>query len=848
MKKITLLIAFLLTIVTSGYSQTIVIGTGTATTAGTGSDPVDGYFEAMRYQVVYTAAELSASLTPYDQITALGFSVDEDYAGGALLGYTIKMGHTSATNSATHNTSSTSVVKNAFDYDPTVTAAGVFDMIVFDTPFIWNGVDNILVEICTDGPNAYVSPYGGVRTTSMTSGSRRYRTDGATACDVSTNNANTNRPNIQFNYIDGVPPSCLPPSAGTSVVTSSTTATLNWNSGGAANAEVAIQPVGTGVPAIADNTGANATGNSYSAIGLTPATAYEFYVRDECTIGSSFSTWSGPYNFNTTQLPNCATFVSPLDAATNVVVGNGVITLTWAAPASGDAPTSYDLYASLTTPIVAGDFIGNYLTTSTTLNIGSLYNTTIYWKIVPKNIIGSATGCAEWSFTTEVPPGYCLAASYGLYPAATYAPTVCDGLTVGNITTIGYAGEFSNVNVTAGETYKFQSSNTADFITISTDDGDTAAISGVTPVTWVSTVTGVVRFYTHADNQCGEEEVNRTRSVICGVPTCTMPTVTFAKASNCPTETFNVTANITNLGSATSITVTDNQANPSQQVTATGLVTFGPYQSGDSVILTVANDQDNSCTVVSTTQTQTACPPVNDDCAGAITLTPAVDFASGAITATLLGATDSEDANPSIPAPGCASYIGHDVWFTVTVPSSGSITLETGGDATSAVDDTGMAVYTGDCFALVLADCDDFSSSNSGDHALITLDGTTSPAVSANDVLYVRAWRYNSTSVSRAINGVGDFQIAAWDPSLSANSFDLNGFKAYPNPVKDIFKVSYIKNISTVSVTNLVGQEVMSKKVNALQSDVDMSALASGTYLVKVTSEGLTKTIKVIKE
>ncbi|RXR19241.1 T9SS type A sorting domain-containing protein [Flavobacterium amnicola] len=84
--------------------------------------------------------------------------------------------------------------------------------------------------------------------------------------------------------------------------------------------------------------------------------------------------------------------------------------------------------------------------------------------------------------------------------------------------------------------------------------------------------------------------------------------------------------------------------------------------------------------------------------------------------------------------------------------------------------------------------------------------------------------------------------------TLHVDGFNKDSFKTFPNPVKNIFKVSYIKNISNVSVTNLVGQEVLSKKVNALQTDVDMSALSSGTYLVKVTSEGLTKTIKVIKE
>ena len=91
MKKITLFLFALFTSLQIN-AQSIVIGTGTGTTTSTGSDPIDGYYESFRYQVVYTAAELSASLTPYDEITALGFSIAGDYAGGNLIGYTHQNG------------------------------------------------------------------------------------------------------------------------------------------------------------------------------------------------------------------------------------------------------------------------------------------------------------------------------------------------------------------------------------------------------------------------------------------------------------------------------------------------------------------------------------------------------------------------------------------------------------------------------------------------------------------------------------------------------------------------------------------------------------------------------------
>src|SRR5574343_242887 len=178
------------------------IGTGTTSTTSTGSDPIDGYFNSFRYQVVYTAAELTAAGMPANAvISGLGFSINGDYGGGNLIGYKINMAHTTAINSSTHNTAALTQVKSAFNYNPTVTAAGAFDMITFNNNFVWNGTSNILVDICSDGANAYTCPYGQVRTiaTSTANGSRYVRADAVgSQCGVNTNTINTTKPQIRF--------------------------------------------------------------------------------------------------------------------------------------------------------------------------------------------------------------------------------------------------------------------------------------------------------------------------------------------------------------------------------------------------------------------------------------------------------------------------------------------------------------------------------------------------------------------------------------------------------------------------------------------------------------------------
>ena len=83
---------------------------------------------------------------------------------------------------------------------------------------------------------------------------------------------------------------------------------------------------------------------------------------------------------------------------------------------------------------------------------------------------------------------------------------------------------------------------------------------------------------------------------------------------------------------------------------------------------------------------------------------------------------------------------------------------------------------------------------------------------------------------------------------LSSSSFDDNSFTAYPNPVKDVLNLSSAQNISDVAVYNLLGQQVLLLNLNANKGQVNMSSLASGTYLVKVNTENGVNTIKVIKE
>ncbi len=181
--------------------QSITIGTGTTTTNGTVADPVERYFNYTHYQMVWTAAELTAAGLPSGaNLTGLGFSISE--AGGTRANYTIKIAHTLNANATTYISTGFTTVRTAFTYTPVVQTAGNFDMIAFSTPFAWNGTSNIVVDICT-GSNPFASPYGGLRYTTATNMTRYIRTDGSSNCATATSINSGNRPNIRFNYTGG---------------------------------------------------------------------------------------------------------------------------------------------------------------------------------------------------------------------------------------------------------------------------------------------------------------------------------------------------------------------------------------------------------------------------------------------------------------------------------------------------------------------------------------------------------------------------------------------------------------------------------------------------------------------
>lgn len=86
------------------------------------------------------------------------------------------------------------------------------------------------------------------------------------------------------------------------------------------------------------------------------------------------------------------------------------------------------------------------------------------------------------------------------------------------------------------------------------------------------------------------------------------------------------------------------------------------------------------------------------------------------------------------------------------------------------------------------------------------------------------------------------------DVVLGKENFDINAFSYYPNPVNDVLNLAYSQDITSVTVFNLLGQQVVSMQPNATEVRIDMSKLAEGGYIINIQSGNTFKSVKVLKK
>lgn len=175
----------------AGSSSFKSIGFGTSSANNTIA-VYDGFNPNIKTQILYTAAELNAAgLIGPGNITSIAFNVVNKLSTGSLNGFSISMANT-----ATLAPLTTTYVTGTFTtvFSGTVTTALGWNQHNFTTPFFWDGVSNVLVEVCNGTPT--VAGFDQIQNTPTATAMTIQ--GNLLGCTALTGAPNLNRPNTRF--------------------------------------------------------------------------------------------------------------------------------------------------------------------------------------------------------------------------------------------------------------------------------------------------------------------------------------------------------------------------------------------------------------------------------------------------------------------------------------------------------------------------------------------------------------------------------------------------------------------------------------------------------------------------
>ncbi|WP_300668995.1 choice-of-anchor J domain-containing protein [Soonwooa sp.] len=84
--------------------------------------------------------------------------------------------------------------------------------------------------------------------------------------------------------------------------------------------------------------------------------------------------------------------------------------------------------------------------------------------------------------------------------------------------------------------------------------------------------------------------------------------------------------------------------------------------------------------------------------------------------------------------------------------------------------------------------------------------------------------------------------------SLAVNDVQKNKASIYPNPIKDIASINANSKIENIKVFDLSGKLISSEDPNSNKTELNLSKLKSGNYIISLKTESGVENIKVIKK
>ncbi len=543
-------------------SGVVTVGTNTTNTGTQGITPYGSNYEGSRQQYLFRASELQALNLRAGNITSLTFTVTSLGTGVfAQNNFTIKLAHTANTALSSAYGTPTGVFTTV--YGPTtqgLPAIGA-NTYNFSTPFNWDGISNILVDICHDNDiNAScVDCYSDNSNVAFTATSFNsiwgsYE-DNVQSCGVQASNTISNfvrRPNITFNgqvvntgsniawqinpgAIATNTATVTPSSTGVQVYTvtatnnitgcsNNTTTSFTVNASPSLTVAASSSSLCSGTSATLTATGASTyswmpAGGASSVAVVSPA-ANTVYTVTGTNPGCSSTT---TISLNVTPTPTVAALASPsviCAGATVSLTANGATSYSWMPNGSASGTTTASPLAS-TVYTVSGSTAGcsNTKTLSVTVNdVPTLTVSTMPAAAVLCTAGATATLSAAGTSTAYVWSSGATTASTSVAPTSTTTYTVSGTNSCGTRTATATVSVAVTPTITATASATIICANNTAVLTASATPGvsyswntgaGTMSISVSPSVTTTYTVTGT--------NACG----TATATVVQNVSPCT---------------------------------------------------------------------------------------------------------------------------------------------------------------------------------------------------------------------------------------------------------------------------------------------------------------------------------------
>lgn len=126
-----------------------------------------------------------------------------------------------------------------------------------------------------------------------------------------------------------------------------------------------------------------------------------------------------------------------------------------------------------------------------------------------------------------------------------------------------------------------------------------------------------------------------------------------------------------------------------------------------------------------------------------------------------------------------------------------------------------------------------------------TADSSTTISGLLNETEYF--WRV------RGVNDCGDGEYSVvfsftTEEILGINENLIQGLSVYPNPASSILNITADTNVTSVEILNILGQTLITQSVEGTSAQVNVAALSSGNYFVRVQTADATSVVQIVKK